>query len=221
MRPNDEEQHNSLEGAEYRELRLLEEVEGTPEVSQRHLAHRLGIALGVANLVVRSLAKKGYLRATKVGWKRWVYILTPAGIARKAHLTFDYIERFRDHYRRVRTLVREDLGALTMIPDSRIAIYGATEVAELMYLALRDLGLTRIDVYDREDRDTPFLGMPVVSVQSIAPADYAKVMVAFSADIDARCQELRAKGVSPGQIFTLLQSPNHEADATSEREASD
>ena len=218
MRSEDQEKRDRLEGTAYRELRLLEEVEDSPHVSQRHLALRLGIALGVANLLLRNLVRKGYIRASKVTWKRWVYVLTPAGIARKANLTFSYIERFRDHYRRVRTLVRDDLGSLAMIADSRIAIYGATELAELMYLALKDMGLTAIDVFGEEGADGRFLGMQVKSLSDIAPDDYAKVMVAFSTDVDARCRELMSRGIPPGQIFTLLQNPNHQSGAVAEAE---
>ena len=218
MRSEDQEKRDRLEGTAYRELRLLEEVEDSPHVSQRHLALRLGIALGVANLLLRNLVRKGYIRASKVTWKRWVYVLTPAGIARKANLTFSYIERFRDHYRRVRTLVRDDLGSLAMIADSRIAIYGATELAELMYLALKDMGLTAIDVFGEEGADGRFLGMQVKSLSDIAPDDYAKVMVAFSTDVDARCRELMSRGIPPGQIFTLLQNSNHQIGAVAEAE---
>ena len=82
MRMNQGEQE-SLEGPNFKELRLLEEVESSSEVSQRQLAGQLNIALGVANLIVRTLVRKGYLRASKVHWKRWVYVLTPAGIAHK------------------------------------------------------------------------------------------------------------------------------------------
>ena len=59
---------DELEESTYRELRLLEEVEIKPEVSQRHLANHLGVALGVANLLVKNLAKKGYIRATPVSY---------------------------------------------------------------------------------------------------------------------------------------------------------
>ena len=68
------------------------------------------------------MAKKGYVRATKVGWRRWVYILTPSGFARKVHLTLQYVERFLSHYQRVRTLLRQDLEELTLNAESRIAI---------------------------------------------------------------------------------------------------
>ena len=198
----------NLEGDSYRELRLLEEVDSTPELSQRHLARSLGIALGVANLLVRNLVKKGYIRTTRVGWKRWVYVLTPAGMTRKVQLTLGYIERFHDHYRRVRQLLREDLGAHTISPDSGIAIYGATELAELMFLVLREMGVTRIDVFDdRPGVGGAFLGMPVQSLSALMPEQYVKVAVAFPGDSATLCQELYDLGVSPSQVITLLQEP--------------
>ena len=196
----------SLEDDSYRELRLLEEVESTPQVSQRHLARRLGIALGMANLLVRSLAKKGYIRASRVQWKTWAYVLTPAGIARKVHLTLAYIERFVDHYRRVRMLLRDELSSLAIDSDARIAIYGTTEIAEMVYLALREMGVTRIDFFDQDQSDGTFLGMPVQGLDSLVSNDYSMVMVAQTTQIEARFRELHARGVASSQIAALLQS---------------
>jgi len=189
-------------------------------VSQRHLAHKLDIALGVTNLLVRSMAKKGYVRATQIGWKRWVYLLTPAGFTRKVQLTFSYVDRFLNHYKRVRTLLREDLGMLTIHAESRIAIYGTTELAELVYLALRDLGTTEIDVFDKDGTNLHFLGMPVKRLESIVPADHTKVIVALSANLADRCQELQDIGVSQSQIVTLFHNSNHWASHTRKSKAS-
>jgi hypothetical protein len=200
-------------------MRLLEEVENDPEVSQRHLAGRLGIALGVANLLLRSLAKKGYIRASQVGWKRWVYALTPTGFSRKVHLTLAYTERFLGHYRRVRTLLRDDIGTLMNV-ESRVAIYGTSELAELMYLALRDVGVTEIEVFDDDLVDRRFLGMPVKSLSSMWAGEYSKVLVAFPADVESRCRELQEQGVAPDQIVTLLHNSRHGAGATENREVS-
>ena len=110
----DNELHDRLEDESYKELRLLEEVDQTPQVSQRHLARRLNIALGVANFLLRSLAKRGYIRETRVGWKRWAYAVTPAGIARKVHLSRAYVEHILNHYQRVRVLVRKEFGDLKL-----------------------------------------------------------------------------------------------------------
>lgn len=149
-------------------------MDSTPEISQRHLAHRLGIALGVANLLMRNLAKKGHIRANQVGWKQWVYVLTPTGITWKVHLTLAYIDRFMGHYRRVRLLVQQDICSLDMAPDSRIAIYGTTELAELTYLALRDMGVTKIDFFDVANSGYRFLGAPVQAPESIDPNSISK-----------------------------------------------
>ena len=204
---NSDKRVDGLEGGSYRELRLLEEVDSTPEISQRHLANRLGIALGVANLLMRNLAKEGHIRANRVGWKRWVYVLTPSGITWKVHLTLAYIDRFMGHYRRVRLLVQQDMCGLDMAPDSRIAIYGTTELAELTYLALREIGVTKIDFFDTTNSSHRFLGVPVQPLESIDPNRYLKVMVAFAADTEVRCQELNGFGVPSSQIFTMLQRP--------------
>lgn len=199
-----DEQLSSLEGTPYRELRLLEEVGATSDLSQRTLAHRLGVALGVANLLLRNLARKGYIRVTRVGPRRWAYALTPAGIARKFQLAIAYVDGFLDHYRRVRLLLREDLGALALDSESRVAIYGRSELAELVFLALKDMGVTRISIFDRDGHDSLLLGMPVQPLTAIVPGEYVKVVVAESGDLDTRCRELRAAGMPQEQIVTLL-----------------
>jgi DNA-binding MarR family transcriptional regulator len=198
------EQSKSLEDASYRELRLLEEVAESPDLSQRQLAQRLGIALGVANLLVRNLAKKGYIKVTHLGWKRWVYVVTPKGMARKVHLTLGYIERFIDHYRRVRQLLRDDLSSLPLNEESRVAIIGTTEMAELTYLALRDLGVDEIEMFERSPTRPTFLGMRVHELESIEPSYYAKVVVAIPGDPDGLRDKLYASGVSESQLVELL-----------------
>ena len=45
------------EGTDFKELRLLEELEETPQITQRKMADRLGIALGVANLLTKNLTQ--------------------------------------------------------------------------------------------------------------------------------------------------------------------
>ena len=203
---SDNEQTNGLEGASYKELRLLEEVSDTPDLSQRQLAHRLGVALGVTNLLVRRMAANGYIKASQLGWRRWIYVLTPRGAARKVHLTLAYIDRFFEHYRRVRTSLRDELGVLPLNEESRVAIYGTTEFAEMVFMALRDLGVTDIEFFDRDSDSRRFLGTPVMPLDSMVPAEYSRVVVAASTDLQAKCEELRSFGVPTSDI--VLPVPN-------------
>ena len=206
MRAGGNKNENGLEGDSFRELRLLEEVESTSNLSQRTLAANMGIALGVANVLVRSLATKGYIRATRVSWRRWAYILTPAGMARKVQLTANYVDRFLGHYRRVRSLVIETLGDVDTDPESVVAIYGTNELAELMYLALKDAGVERIEFLE-ESGGGEFLSAPVRPLESIEPGDYVKILVAYSTDIESKHQRLLGLGVSPDLVATLLDLP--------------
>ena len=216
----DNEPHDRLEDESYKELRLLEEVDQTPQVSQRHLARRLNIALGVANFLLRSLAKKGYISVTRVGWKRWAYAVTPAGIARKVHLSRAYVEHILNHYQRVRVLVKKEFGDLKLDPGCKIAIYGLTELTELVFLALRDMELNKIEVFDKEAHKRRFLGIPVRNLESLVPGEYTKVMVAYSSNVEEHCKELFGTGVLPSQVVTLFQVPDSPHTESSKAEGS-
>ena len=205
MRARQHDQSDSVGAASFRELRLLEEVGSTPEVTQRGLALRVNVALGVVNLLVRTLVKKGFIKARRVGWKQWTYIVTPAGVVRRVQLTVAYVERFLEHYRRVRTILRRELEISNIDTDSRVAIYGTTDLAELMFLALRDSGIVEIDFFDQDGQGAIFLGSPVRNLESIVPDRYAVVMVAFSGDVQSRWLELDAQGVLPSQYVAPLQ----------------
>ena len=111
-------EHEELvEASNYRDLQLLSEVEENPEVTQRELSPRAGIALGLTNLLLRNLTQKGYLRITKSGWRRWIYNLTPKGVSHKVRLTVAYIHRELDHYQKVRQTLREELEPLVAQGD--------------------------------------------------------------------------------------------------------
>jgi DNA-binding MarR family transcriptional regulator len=64
-----------------RDLQLLEALEQEATITQRTLATRLGIALGLTNLYLRRLIRKGYVKCVTVSPNRLVYSLTPRGVA--------------------------------------------------------------------------------------------------------------------------------------------
>jgi len=194
------EHKEDLDGVYYRELRLLEEVDTTTDLSQRKLASQLGVALGVANILVRKVAQKGYIRITRRGWKRWAYVLTPSGMARKFQLTVTYVDNILAHYRRARSLLREDLSRLPLDRDSRVAIVGTSGLAELTYLALLELGVSEIDVFASDDAPVRFLGKDARRLDDIEPARYAKLVVAVSKDTSIQRRTLSSRGADPGQI---------------------
>jgi len=200
---SEHEQSDPIQPEGYRELRLLSELEDNPEVTQRQLASRLGIALGLTNVLLRNLAQKGYVRATQARWKRWLYALTPDGFSHKLRLTVGYISRVLDHYQHVRETLREQLQPLALNQESRVAIYGTGEFAELVYLGLREIGIEEIDFYSSTQPDgRKFLGMTVRDPATLHPEEYDRVVVALLGDV--RLDELEGLVTSPDNVVTFF-----------------
>ena len=206
------EHKNSDEIEASRELTILSEVQDSPDTSQRRLAKQLGVSLGVTNLLLRTMARKGYVRVTQAGWRRWLYALTPAGFSHKVHLMAAYVHRFLNQYQRIRQTLREELEPLALHMESTVAIYGTGELAELVYLGLKELGIEEVDVFTSGIPDgSRFLGMPVREVAVMRPEYYDRVIIGFLEDTENSCEELRACGVTSEQLVTLLTGGLHGA----------
>src|SRR5512139_2461302 len=90
-----------------RNLVLLEQIADNPDVTQASLAIRLGVAVGTVNFLLKRMIAKGYVKVKRAERRKLRYIITPEGIAFRAHLTIDYIEQSFLLYRNIRKRVRE------------------------------------------------------------------------------------------------------------------
>jgi DNA-binding MarR family transcriptional regulator len=123
-------------------LTLLEHVESDPDVSQATLADQLGVAVGTVNWHLKRLVAKGYVKVQRAERKKLRYIITPDGIALRARLTIDYIERSFALYRRTRERIKEHLDAIHAMGYSRVRIVGEGDVADICRLTCLEQGFT-------------------------------------------------------------------------------
>lgn len=80
-------------------MRVLEE---NPDLTQRELAEKLGMSVGGVNyclnaLIDKGLVKMGNFQKSKNKFK-YVYLLTPQGIAEKVALTSRFLKRKMEEY---------------------------------------------------------------------------------------------------------------------------
>ena len=121
-----------------RDLEILTAIsEGRP-LTQRDLAQRMGVALGLANLYLKRLAKKGYIKIIDfprrpAARKRLRYLLTPKGLAEKSQLTYEHMAYSLNLYRRARQTLRE---ALEQLPQQGLKRVGLLNAARDMKRAL-------------------------------------------------------------------------------------
>lgn len=79
------------------QYRLLKLIEANPDISQRELAHEMGVSLGKTNYCLKALVAKGFVKLENFGRHRsklaYAYLLTPAGIEEKARVTISFLRR--------------------------------------------------------------------------------------------------------------------------------
>ena len=160
----------------HRDLRLLEAVHEDSRVTQRGMAKKLGIALGLANIYLKRMIHKGYIKCVNVQPNRIWYLITPRGIAEKARLTYEFMDYSLHLYGEVRQHLREAMQDCAAA-GKRVAIYGSGEAAELAYLSLKESGMEPVAIFD-QDGGREFLGMPVLPIAEHASVEYDLMIVA-------------------------------------------
>jgi len=193
-----------------RDLQLLEALEQQASITQRTLSSRLGIALGLTNLYLKRLIRKGYVKCVTVSPNRLVYSLTPRGVARKARLTYEFMKYSLDFYRDARRHLRQSL-AVAVAARKRVAIYGTGDAAELVFLLLRDMGLDLVAVFGPDQGGSPFLGFPVQAIADHVNVPYDVLIVAVLERPSGTAKLLRQNGVPADKLLMLQPAPATEA----------
>ncbi len=194
-----------MEVESHRDLRLLEAVHQNGQVTQRGLASKLGIALGLANIYLKRMVHKGFIKVVNLQPNRITYLVTPRGITEKARLTYEFMDYSLHLYGEVRQHLRTALQACAEA-GKRVAICGSGEAAELAYLSLKESGLEPVAVFD-EDGHREFLGMPVLPIADHATVEFDLIIVATLDQSGRQLQELIDAGVARDRLFPLRQEP--------------
>lgn len=202
---------NTVERDARREYEILTTLsEGERPVTQRALAERLGIALGLANLYLKRLARKGYIKIATIPPHRIKYLVTPQGFREKTRLSYEYMLYSLRLYAEARRNLREALEPLAQPGVKRVALYGTGEAAELAYLSLLDLGLPPAGVF-HSTPDGTFLGLPVGGPEELAKGGFDRVVVASFDDVSGPVARLMALGVRPASLVLLTDGSARQA----------
>lgn len=167
-------------------LNLLGAIEQQDDVSQRHLAEHMGVALGMANSYLKRCVKKGWIKVTTAPANRYLYYLTPTGFAEKARLTGEFLTTSL-------ALVRQSGQAYTDFFDSidnkqqSVVFVGLSDLTEMAYLrALRlDFSIQGVFVPTVEIEGEPIpMHLPdtwfELSVTTELPESWYKALFVFT-----------------------------------------
>jgi len=132
------------------DLVILEQIEKDPDATQANLASQMGVAVATINWHLKRLIAKGYVKARRVGRRKLRYIITPEGLALRAHLTFDYIQTSFHLFRLIRQRMQDAIVQVRQGGFDRIRLEGDGDIAEVCRLTCLENGIAIV-----KDDDAP------------------------------------------------------------------
>ena len=159
-----------------RTLTLLSAFENENHPTQRELAQRLDVSLGLVNLYLKKLVHKSYFKVKTYPANRMGYLLTPKGIKEKTRLTYEYINYSLWFYSQTRTKLQNIMQTLKTQNVRTVALYGVNEVSEIAYLCLKESGIDLVAVVDDNKAGDTFLGQTIHSSQALDSISFDKLL---------------------------------------------
>jgi len=192
-----------MDTQELRTLKLLEEMEGEQAPSQRDLALRLNISLGLVNSFMKRLAQKGYFKITTIPKNRARYILTPKGAAEKTRLTYEYIQYSLDFYKDARRKLRAVFQLFERQGIEQVVFLGAGELAEIAFISLQETRVTLEGIIDGRKAGEKLLGFRIIPPEDINSLTFQRVVVTAMAPSDNLMKEIHDQGIVRDRIVLL------------------
>ena len=157
-------------------VELLDAIGTDDQHTQRTLAAQLGVALGLANALLKRCITKGLVKIRTAPARRYAYYLTPKGFAEKSRLVAEYLGTSLDFFRVARGQYEEAFSALAARGIRNVALAGSGELAEIALLSASAAGITVVAVIAPGRNAAIFHGHPIVTDLPAALSSQAEII---------------------------------------------
>lgn len=126
---------------EHKEINILEVLQDGEDISQRDIANRTGMSLGMVNILLNKCIKKGLVKIEHLNSRSVRYILTPKGIQEKTAKTIEYIKKSYKAILKLSAYIRE-LTEEQVRRNKKICLLGPQdEMFQLVSAVLGEMGV--------------------------------------------------------------------------------
>ena len=192
-----------IDPKDLRTYQIFQELEKDQTPSQRDLARKLNVSLGLVNSFMKKLVLKGYFKITNIPKNRVKYILTPTGAAEKTRLTYKYIQHSFDFYKSARSQLHTLLKHLADQKIERVVFWGTGTMAEIAYITLQETPIQLIAVVDNKNVGKKFLNFVIADSDQLDSISYDKIIVTQKKHTQEVASELIQKGIPPEKLILL------------------
>ncbi|MFH1778091.1 MAG: winged helix-turn-helix transcriptional regulator [Candidatus Omnitrophota bacterium] len=150
-----------------KEYAVIQELFNNHSPSQRTIAKNTGISLGMANIIIKRLVKTGYIKISGLNKGKIQYLLTAKGFAEKAAKTYNYTLRTVESLRIIKKKIQEVILYAYRKGVRNFFTQGKNELADIVEIAIRDLGLVDIAFMQVNLHETQTLkGMLIITAEN-------------------------------------------------------
>ena len=119
---------NNIDSSEY-EINVLESISNSKkDIRQRDLSRWLGISLGMTNVILKRLVKKGLLKIHKINNRNIKYLVSPKGLEVIAKRSYWYFKRTIKNVVNYKELITELVFKIKKSSFQGISLMGESDI---------------------------------------------------------------------------------------------
>ena len=154
--------NDKQEKEDFLTLSLLDAIISQPDISQRQLAGKLGIALGLANAYLQRCIKNNLIRTEEKSANRLLYLLTPKGLTEKSRVATSFLQHGFAFHRIASKSCEILLEKCNVNSWQRLVLCGISELAELAILHAIKYEIEIVAIYEPYCEQSTFFNIPVI-----------------------------------------------------------
>lgn len=135
--------NSSLDSLVEKEFQLIQEISRNPHRTQRDLSLSVGLSLGMTNLLIKRLARKGLIKVSQLDWNRTQYLLTFKGAMEKTRKSYRYSLYTIRVFRQIRENISVALSREYATGHRDFAVVAQDEILELIQELIEEFHFPR------------------------------------------------------------------------------
>ena len=141
-------QLNQLKDSEYKVIEILN---NNNNATQRDIAQKTGLSLGLTNIIIKRLITKGFVKVKNMNKKKILYHLTPKAMIEKTQRTYNYFERTVKDVVSIKEKIQKAIIQKWNGQFNEIIIVGKDEIKEIAKWAVQNLNHQGIIISQQHD----------------------------------------------------------------------
>ena len=201
----------------FKRLLILAAIEKNPYISQNALSEEVRLTSSMVNNYIRELSKKGFIHIKGNTNRTMSYNVTSQGLKEKMSLLIAYTLETTHLYQDAKQEFAQKLQKIYDEGIHNVILFGAAEIAEILYNASKSIDLEIIGIVDNDPhKQGKLFGNLVIQppecIERIRPDGVIITSLGRQDEIYAQIKSLTAKGISIKRVSPSLDSESNSSE---------